>query len=70
MISYSLTLLVSVEMIMNIHYIFSFLGDSDMMVKYSYGQKSAQLLSSLNPDHHAFNTYKGLGHSSDPNVSD
>ncbi|XP_003383491.1 PREDICTED: acyl-protein thioesterase 1-like [Amphimedon queenslandica] len=41
-------------------------GDSDMMVKYLYGQKSAELLSSLNPSNHTFKTYNGLGHSSDP----
>ena len=40
-----------------------------MMVKYSYGQKSAELLSSLNPSNHTFKTYNGLGHSSDPRVS-
>ena len=40
-----------------------------MMVKYSYGQKSAELLSSLNPSNHTFKTYNGLGHSSDPTVS-
>lgn len=44
------------------------IGDCDHLVKYSFGQFTAQVLSSINPKHHLFKTYEGLGHWINPKV--
>ena len=43
-------------------------GDSDPVVSYKFGEMTAEFFKSINCKNHTFNTYKGLVHSSSPQV--
>ena len=43
-------------------------GDSDPVVSYKFGEMTAEFFKSINCKNHTFNMYKGLVHSSSPQV--